>query len=79
MVQRDLVEAKLAELAHRLDRVVEHRPASAADLAGDEDTLDLVSFNLLVDPGLAFLAATEGVEDLRGFGRSIAAYLNRGR
>lgn len=48
MVDRDLIAAKLGELALRVGRVRRHRPASAAALAADPDAFDLVSFNLML-------------------------------
>lgn len=48
MVDRDLLAAKLAELADRVSRVREHLPGTAAELARDRDALDLVSFNLML-------------------------------
>lgn len=47
MVDRDVIAAKLAELADRIERVRGHRPADAEALAADRDAFDLVSFNLL--------------------------------
>lgn len=47
-MNRDIVAAKLAELADRIHRVRTHVPASADDLANSRDTLDLVSFNLML-------------------------------
>jgi uncharacterized protein YutE (UPF0331/DUF86 family) len=48
MVDRDLIAAKLGELALRVGRVRRHRPASAAELAADPDAFDLVAFNLML-------------------------------
>jgi uncharacterized protein YutE (UPF0331/DUF86 family) len=48
MVDTDVLAAKLAELADRVARVREHRPASSKDLAADRDAFDLVSFNLML-------------------------------
>lgn len=48
MVSADLVAAKLAELADRIERVRAHRRADAATLRSDRDALDLVSFNLML-------------------------------
>jgi uncharacterized protein YutE (UPF0331/DUF86 family) len=48
MVDRDLIAAKLGELALRVGRVRRHCPATAAALAADPDALDLVSFNLML-------------------------------
>jgi uncharacterized protein YutE (UPF0331/DUF86 family) len=48
MVDADVLAAKLAELADRVDRIRTHRPADAQALADDRDVLDLVSFNLML-------------------------------
>jgi uncharacterized protein YutE (UPF0331/DUF86 family) len=48
MVDKDLLAAKLAELADRVARVRRHVPSSAAALAADRDALDIVSFNLML-------------------------------
>lgn len=48
MVDRDLIAAKLGELARRIERVRRHRPASARELADELDAFDLVSFNLML-------------------------------
>ena len=48
MVRADVVAAKLADLADRVERVRAHRKPDAATLRGDRDALDLVSFNLML-------------------------------
>lgn len=48
MVDRDLVAAKLTELADRTARVRTRCPAALDDLRADRDALDLVSFNLML-------------------------------
>lgn len=48
MVDRELVQAKLAELEQRIARVREHCPSTPDQLAADRDALDLVSFNLML-------------------------------
>ena len=48
MVRVDIVTAKLSELGARTARVRKHVPATAAELEGDQDALDLVSFNLML-------------------------------
>lgn len=48
MVDADLVTAKLAQLAHRVDRVRGRTPSSPDALRDDEDTLDIVAFNLML-------------------------------
>ena len=48
MVRADIVTAKLSELEARIARVRTHTPPSADALRGDQDALDLVSFNLML-------------------------------
>jgi uncharacterized protein YutE (UPF0331/DUF86 family) len=48
MVNRDVVVAKLADLALRAQRAGAHVPATSAELAADPDALDLVAFNLML-------------------------------
>ena len=48
MVNRNLVAAKLAELADRITRVRTRCPATLDALRADRDALDLVSFNLML-------------------------------
>lgn len=48
MVNRDLVAAKLAELADSVGRVQANRRDSADSLRADRDALELVAFNLLL-------------------------------
>jgi len=48
VVDKNLLAAKLAELADRIDRVRTHVPANAATLEADRDALDLVAFNLML-------------------------------
>jgi uncharacterized protein YutE (UPF0331/DUF86 family) len=48
LVKKDLVTAKLAELAERAARVRAKCPPSGAALAADPDALDIVSFNLML-------------------------------
>jgi len=48
VVDTSLVAAKLRELAERIARVRTHCPPTAADLAADQDALELVSFNLML-------------------------------
>src|SRR4051812_22503407 len=48
MVNRDLLAAKLAELADRIWRVRRHCPHTAGELALNRDALDLVAFNLML-------------------------------
>jgi hypothetical protein len=44
MVDPDLVASKLSDLADHLERVRIRRKATAEELAGDRDALDLVAF-----------------------------------
>ncbi len=48
MVDRDLIAAKLAELADRVARVRAKCPPTAEELLTDRDSLDVVSFNLML-------------------------------
>jgi uncharacterized protein YutE (UPF0331/DUF86 family) len=48
MVDRDLIAAKLAELADRVARVRTRCPLTAEELRDDRDALDVVSFNLML-------------------------------
>jgi uncharacterized protein YutE (UPF0331/DUF86 family) len=48
MVNRDVVAAKLSDLAYRTARVRKHVKASSPELASDADALDLVAFNLML-------------------------------
>lgn len=48
MMDRDLLAAKLSELAHRVSRVRARCPHGAAELKADRDALELVAFNLML-------------------------------
>ena len=48
MVSRELVAAKLGDLADRIARVRAHHRATVDELQSDRDALDLVSFNLML-------------------------------
>lgn len=48
MVNKDLLAAKLSELAERCARVRTHVPPSVEALAKDRDALDIVAFNLML-------------------------------
>jgi uncharacterized protein YutE (UPF0331/DUF86 family) len=48
MVNRNLLAAKLTELAERIARARKHCPATPDALRADRDALDLVSFNLML-------------------------------
>ena len=63
MVDRDLLAAKLSELADRVARVRLHCPASAGELARDRDRLDLVSFNLMLAVQLCLDVASHLIAD----------------
>ncbi len=48
MVKKDIVTAKLGELADRIGQIRLHRRTSAADLTASRADRDLVSFNLML-------------------------------
>ncbi|HEX9622075.1 MAG TPA: DUF86 domain-containing protein [Polyangiaceae bacterium] len=48
MVDKDLLAAKLTELAERVARVRKHVPPGPETLRDDRDMLDLVAFNLML-------------------------------
>jgi uncharacterized protein YutE (UPF0331/DUF86 family) len=48
MVDPDLVASKLSDLTDHLERVRSRRKATAEELGGDRDALDLVAFNLML-------------------------------
>lgn len=48
MVNRDLLAAKLVEIATRIARVKSHLPRDVAELRSDADALDIVAFNLML-------------------------------
>jgi uncharacterized protein YutE (UPF0331/DUF86 family) len=48
MVNADLVVAKLAELAERIERARSRCPATVDALGRDRDALDIVAFNLML-------------------------------
>lgn len=48
MVDKDLLTAKLLELADRVAQVRRHLPETAEELGADRDALDIVSFNLML-------------------------------
>jgi uncharacterized protein YutE (UPF0331/DUF86 family) len=48
MIRPEVMTKLLAGLTHRVERIAAIRPASAAELASDEDALDLVAFNLML-------------------------------
>lgn len=78
MVKKDLVAAKLVELAQRVARAAARLPASGSELERDADALDIVSFNLMLAVQLcadiaSHIVADEGLVPARslgeGFGR----------
>jgi uncharacterized protein YutE (UPF0331/DUF86 family) len=73
MVDLDLLAAKLADLAFRMQRVRSHTPDSAALLATDRDALDIVAFNLMLSVQLCADIASHIIAD-EGWGtaRSLA-------
>lgn len=48
MVNRDVLAAKLTQLALRMKRVQLHNKRTSEELASDSDCVDLVSFNLMM-------------------------------
>lgn len=48
MVNRDLIAAKLTELADRVERVRAHTPTTSEALRVNRDALDIVAFNLML-------------------------------
>lgn len=78
MVKKDLVAAKLAELAQRIARAAAKLPASVSELERDADALDIVSFNLMLAVQVCADIASHVVSDeglvparslAEGFGR----------
>lgn len=63
MVDPDVVAARLARLRARAERARELCPDDAEALAGDEDALDLVSFNLMVAVQSALDVASHLIAD----------------
>ncbi len=45
-IDREVIDARLRELAHRLERLAEKRPASIKQLKADEDLQDILARNL---------------------------------
>ena len=65
MVDRGVLAAKLAELALRTARARSHCPATAEALAADLDTLDIVSFNLMLAVQVCLDVASHLIADQR--------------
>jgi len=63
MVDVDIVAVKLAELDDRLHRIRQRCPADAEALARDRDTLELVSFNLMLAIQAALDVASHMIAD----------------
>lgn len=83
MVDRDLVSAKLAELAERVARVRANRPADAEALGQDRNALDLVAFNLMLAVQSCLdlathLIADEGWEAANSFAASFSRLSEHG-
>lgn len=65
MVNRDLLAAKLTELADRIARVRGHTPGAADMLRTDRDALDLVAFNLMLSVQICADIASHVIADER--------------
>jgi uncharacterized protein YutE (UPF0331/DUF86 family) len=83
MVNKDLVAAKLVELADRLARVRQHRRTSADALLAERDALELVSFNLMLAVQVCadialHLAADEGWPAPRNLAEGFARLAEHG-
>lgn len=63
MVNKDLLAAKLTELADRIERVRSHTPESAEALRIDRDKLDLVAFNLMLSVQICADIASHVIAD----------------
>jgi uncharacterized protein YutE (UPF0331/DUF86 family) len=63
MVDVNIVAEKLKQLAERISKVRSHCPKDPEDLAHDSDTLDLISFNLLVSVQTCVDLATHLIAD----------------
>lgn len=75
MVNRDLLAAKLADIASRVARIRSHSKASAQDLAADVDAFELVSFNLMLAVQLcsdvvSHIISDEGLPAVRSLGEA---------
>lgn len=65
MTRRHVVAKLLGGLAHRIARVASLRPATVAELAADENALDLVAFNLMLAVQTACDVAAHVIADER--------------
>ncbi len=63
MVNADIVAAKLGELVKRLDRITLKRPDIVAIMTADQDTLDLLSFHLMLAIQLCLDCASHIISD----------------
>jgi uncharacterized protein YutE (UPF0331/DUF86 family) len=63
VVNKDLLAAKLTELADRIERVRGHAPESGEALRNDRDKLDLVAFNLMLSVQLCADIASHIIAD----------------
>lgn len=78
MVNRDTIHAKVREIHSRVERVRHHCPPDVASLAADQDTQDLVAFNLFLAVQAAVDVATHIVADERWAGvDSMAEHFRR--
>lgn len=63
MVNPDIITAKLGELVKRLDRIVQKRSATVTEMTADQDTLDLLSFHLMLAVQLCLDCASHIIGD----------------
>jgi uncharacterized protein YutE (UPF0331/DUF86 family) len=63
VVNRDLLAAKLADLATRIERIRRHNKPSALELAADVDAFELVAFNLMLAVQLCSDMASHIISD----------------
>lgn len=63
MVDANIFVEKLKQLSSRIEKARSHCPANPADLAADSDTLDLISFNLLLAVQTCLDLATHLIAD----------------
>lgn len=78
MVNADTIHAKVREIEARVERVRHHCPPDATALVADQDTQDLVAFNLFLAVQAAVDVATHLVADERWAGvDSMAEHFGR--
>lgn len=76
MVDRNVITAKLAELADRVARVRKHRPADADALARATGLRNVVAHVYAqADPEQVYRGASTGLDDLERFSREVAAWI----